>query len=108
MGYVVMFSYTRLITAAFSERLQYWVFRDPGFPLFEARHSGFGIREIQARLGIENIKGGGMPKITIGITGLYKILGGDYGIELPLSSGTAYNGFLCYVYFSYLPFYTRD
>ena len=67
-----------------------------------------GIREIQARLGIENIKGGGMPKITIGITGLYKILGGDYGIELPLSSGTAYYGFLCYVYFSYLPFYTRD
>ena len=67
-----------------------------------------GIREIQARLGIENIKGGGMPKITIRITGLYKTLGGDYGIELPLSSGTAYYGFLCYVYFSYLPFYTRD
>ena len=30
-----------------------------------------------------------MRKITIGITGLYKILNGDYGIEEPLYCGTA-------------------
>ena len=27
--------------------------------------------------------GGGMPKITLGITGLLEILGRDYGIEKP-------------------------
>ena len=58
-------------------------FAFPGSGISLIWSSGFGIREIQARLGIENIKGGGMPKITIGITGLYKILGGDYGIEKP-------------------------
>ena len=88
--------------------IRFSAIRDFPYLKLGIRDSGFGIREIQARLGIENIKGGGMPKITIGITGLYKILGGDYGIELPLSSGKAYYGFLCYAYFSYLPFYTRD
>ena len=63
--------------------------RDFPYLKLRIRDSGFGIREIQARLGIKNIKGGRMRKITIGITGLYKILNGDYGIEEPLYCGTA-------------------
>ena len=35
------------------------------------------------RLGIETMFGRGMPKITLGITGLHKILGRDYVIEEP-------------------------
>ena len=56
------------------------------FPYLKLRIRDSGI---QARLGIKNIKGGRMRKITIGITGLYKILNGDYGIEEPLYCGTA-------------------
>ena len=49
----------------------------------------FGIRDsefkskIGTRFGIEIMFGRGMPKITLGITGLHKILGRDYGIEEP-------------------------
>ena len=42
------------------------------FILTEPRDSGFESK-IRARLGIESIAGGGMPKITIGITGLLEI-----------------------------------
>ena len=49
----------------------------------------FGIRDsefkskIGTRFGIEIMFGRGMPKITLGITGLHKILGRNYGIEEP-------------------------
>ena len=57
-------------------------FRDPGFPLFEARDSGFKSK-IGTRFGIESVFGRGMPKITLGFTGLHEILGWDYWIEEP-------------------------
>ena len=50
------------------------------FILTEPRDSGFE-GKIRARFGIESIAGGGMPKITIGITGLLEISGRDRGIE---------------------------
>ena len=53
--------------------------RDPGFFLFEARDSGFR----EKRVGIESMLERGMPKITLGITGLHEILARDYGIEDP-------------------------
>ena len=56
------------------------MFRGPGFPLFEARDSGFKSK-IGTRFGIESIFGRRMPKITLEIMGLHKILGRDYGIE---------------------------
>ena len=57
-------------------------FSGPGisFILTEPRDSGFE-RKIRARFGIESIAGGGMPKITIGITGFLEISGRDCGIE---------------------------
>ena len=58
------------------------VFRDPGFPLFEARDSRFESK-IGARFGIESIRERWDAKITLGITGLHEILGRDYGIEEP-------------------------
>ena len=56
------------------------VFRD--FP-----YLNLGIRDLKAKsgrvLGLKVCLGGGMPKITLGITGLHEILGRDYGIEKP-------------------------
>ena len=47
----------------------------------------FGTRDFKAKSGRDSgLKvwaGGGMPKVTLGITGLPQILGGDYGIEKP-------------------------
>ena len=44
-----------------------------------------GIRDLKAKsgrvLGLKVSVGGGMPKITLGNTGLHEILGRDYGIE---------------------------
>ena len=59
-----------------------YVFRDPGFPLFEVRDSGFE-SNIGASFGIESMHGSGMPSITLGITGLHEILSRDYKIEEP-------------------------
>ena len=46
-----------------------------------------GIRDFKARSGrdrgLKVCAGGGMPKVTLGITGLPEILGRDYGIEKP-------------------------
>ena len=46
-----------------------------------------GIRDFQAKSGRDSglkvCAGGGMPKVTLGITGLPEILGRDYGIEKP-------------------------
>ena len=54
------------------------VSRDPRFPSFEAR-------DLKAKSGlVSGFKvwlGGGMPKITLGITRLHEILGRYYGIE---------------------------
>ena len=47
-------------------------------PLFEGWDSGF-----LSKLGIESIPGWGMPKITMGITGLSKNLDSDNRIEEP-------------------------
>ena len=51
------------------------VFRDPGFPLLEAR-------DFQANLGRVGVAGG-MLNITIMITGSHEISARDYGIEEP-------------------------
>ena len=53
-----------------------------GFPLFEARDSGF-YSKIERDSGLKVCAGGGMPKIILRITGLLEILGRDYGIEKP-------------------------
>ena len=46
-----------------------------------------GIQDLKAKSGrVSGLKlcaGGGMPKLTLGITGLDEILGWDYGIEEP-------------------------
>ena len=46
-----------------------------------------GIRDFKAKSGRDSglkvCAGGGMPKVTLGITGLPAILGRDYGIEKP-------------------------
>ena len=46
-----------------------------------------GIRDFKAKsgrdLGLKVCVGGGMPKVTLGITELPEILGRDYGIEKP-------------------------
>ena len=46
-----------------------------------------GIRDLKAKSrrgsGLKIYARGGMPKITLGITGLHEILGRDYGIEEP-------------------------
>ena len=50
-------------------------------------NSGFGIRDLKEKSGrVSRLKvctGGGMPKITLGITGLHEIWGRDYRIEEP-------------------------
>ena len=64
--------------------------RDSGFSLFEARDSGFslfetrdsGVSFFETRdLRLNKCAGGGMPKITLRITGVPEILGRDHGIE---------------------------
>ena len=55
-------------------------FRDPGFPLFKAQYSGLSLLE-KRDLRLNECAGGGMPKMTLGITGVREILGRDYGIE---------------------------
>ena len=46
-----------------------------------------GIRDLKAKSGQDSglkvYARGGMPKLTLGITGLHKIWGRDYGIEEP-------------------------
>ena len=46
-----------------------------------------GIRDLKVKSGRDSglkvCAGGGVPKITLGITGLPEILGRDYGIEKP-------------------------
>ena len=59
-----------------------YVFRDPGFPLFEVRDSGFESK-IGASFGIESMHGSGMPSITLGVKGLHEILSRDCKIEEP-------------------------
>ena len=75
--------------SAYFEGPQYF-FRDPAFPLFEARDSGFslfnardsGFSLFETRdLRLYECAGGGMPKITLRITGVPEILGRDHGIE---------------------------
>ena len=56
------------------------VFRDPGYPLFEVRNSGFPLFEVKDS-GLVTLTGCGMPKITIGITGLSESLVRDDGIK---------------------------
>ena len=54
------------------------------FPYFYLR---LGIRDFKAKSGRDSglkvCAGGGMPKVTLGITGLPEIWGRDYGIEKP-------------------------
>ena len=54
------------------------------FPYFYLR---LGIRDFKAKSGRDSglkvCTGGGMPKVTLGITGLPEIWGRDYGIEKP-------------------------
>ena len=65
--------------SAYFEGPQYF-FRDPAFPLLEARDSGFSLfNALDLRL--NECAGGGMPKITLRITGVPEILGRDHGIE---------------------------
>ena len=46
-----------------------------------------GIRDFKAKSGLDSglkvCAGGGLPKITRGITGWHEVLGRDYGIEEP-------------------------
>ena len=54
-----------------------------------------GIRDFKGKSGRDSglkvCAGGGMPKVTLGITGLPEILGRDYGIEKPyLVPSTSY------------------
>ena len=49
-----------------------WVFRDPGFPLFEARDSGF-YSKIGEDSGLKVRVLVRFPEITLGITGLHEI-----------------------------------
>ena len=57
-------------------------FRDPGFPYLNLRN-----RDLKAKsgrvFGLKVCLGGGMPKITLGITGLHEILGRDYRVGKP-------------------------
>ena len=74
--YVLLF---RSLTNANNSEGPQKVFQDPGFPLFEARDSGFQSK-IGRSLGLKVCQEGEIPKITLGITGLHEILGRDYGI----------------------------
>jgi len=57
------------------------------FGIRDFRYLKPGIRDLKEKSGrVSRLKvctGGGMPKITLGITGLHEILGRDYGIEEP-------------------------
>ena len=59
----------------------------PGYAISLICRSGFAIRDFTAKSGrVSGLKvcaGGGVPKITLGITRLLEILGRDYGIEKP-------------------------
>ena len=57
-------------------------FWDPGFPLVEARDSGFESK-IGARFGIESIRERWDAKNNPRDYGIARILGRDYGIEEP-------------------------
>ena len=57
------------------------------FGIWEFPYLKLGIRDFKAKSGQDSglkvCAGGGLPKITLGITGLDEDLGGDYGIEEP-------------------------
>ena len=57
------------------------------FGIRDFPHLKLGIRDLKAKserdLGLKVCAGGGMPKITLGITGLHEVLGRDYGSEKP-------------------------
>ena len=57
------------------------------FGMRDSPYLRLGIRDFKAKSGRDSglkvCAGGGMPKVTLGITGLPQILGGDYGIEKP-------------------------
>ena len=58
------------------------------FGIRDFPHLKLGIRDLKAKserdLGLKVCAGGGMPKITLGITGLHEVLGRDYGTENPI------------------------
>ena len=57
------------------------------FGILDFPYLKLGIRDLKAKSGRDSglkvYARGGMPKITLGITGLHEILGRDYGIEEP-------------------------
>ena len=57
------------------------------FGMWDFPYLRLGIRDFKAKSrrdsGLKVCAGGGMPKVTLGITGLPEILGRDYGIEKP-------------------------
>ena len=57
------------------------------FGIRDFPHLKLGIRDFKAKserdLGLKVCAGGGMPKITLGITGLLEVLGRDYRSEKP-------------------------
>ena len=57
-------------------------FTGSGFLLFEPRNLVFKSK-IEARFGIESMRGRWDAKKTLGITGLHEILSRDYGTEGP-------------------------
>ena len=63
-----------------------------------------GIRDFKGKsgrdLGLKLCAGGGMPKVTLGITGLPENLGRDYGIEKPYWGPSFYIGRKTYGYYS--------
>ena len=69
-----------------SNHRDYWIARDKvrdvGFPLFEARNSGFKAKRGQDS-GLKVCSGCGISKITVGITALRENLGQDDRIEEP-------------------------
>ena len=81
---------TRFFSALFSiyEGPQQ-VFRDPEFPLLEARDSGFKSK-IGQDSGLKVCARVRMPERTLGITRLHEILGRKYGIEEPYSGPSIY------------------
>ena len=59
-----------------------YVFQYPGFSMSEARDPGFKAKSGQDS-GLKVCAGGGIPKTTLGITGLHEISGRNYRIEEP-------------------------
>ena len=57
------------------------------FGIREFPYLKLGIRDFKAKSrrdsGLKVCAGGGLPKITLGITGLHEVFGQDYGIEEP-------------------------